>query len=55
MVERRCIASGEIKPAEELIRFVCGPDGALVPDLARKAAWPWLLGVMPARYDRAGL
>lgn len=36
MVERRCIASGEIKPAEELIRFVCGPDGALVPDLARK-------------------
>ena len=36
MVERRCIASGETKSAEELIRFVCGPDGALVPDLAQK-------------------
>ena len=36
MVERRCIASKEIKPAEELIRFVCGPDGMAVPDLALK-------------------
>lgn len=36
MVERRCIASGEVKSAEQLIRFVCGPDGALVPDLAQK-------------------
>ena len=36
MVERRCISSGDTKSAEELIRFVCGPDGALVPDLAQK-------------------
>ena len=36
MVERRCIASGETKSDDELIRFVCGPDGQAVPDLARK-------------------
>ena len=34
--QRRCIASGEVKPANELIRFVVGPDGELVPDLAAK-------------------
>lgn len=33
---RRCIASGEILPAAELIRFVVGPDGEIVPDLAGK-------------------
>lgn len=31
---RRCIASGEVRPREELIRFVGGPDGMVVPDLA---------------------
>jgi uncharacterized protein len=31
--ERRCIATGEVKPAASLIRFVVGPDGDLVPDL----------------------
>ena len=36
MVERRCIALGETKSAEELIRFVCAPDGTAVPDLAQK-------------------
>ena len=36
MVERRCIVTGETKSAEELIRFVCGPDGMAVPDLACK-------------------
>ena len=36
MRERRCIATGETKSAEELIRFVCGPDGMAVPDLAGK-------------------
>ena len=30
---RRCIASGESKPREALLRFVVGPNGALVPDL----------------------
>lgn len=32
--ERRCIATGEVRPKAELIRFVLGPDGAIVPDVA---------------------
>ena len=34
--ERRCIATGEVQPKAGLIRFVVGPDGAIVPDLAEK-------------------
>ena len=34
--ERRCIVTGEVKPAAELIRFVVGPDGVIVPDLLGK-------------------
>jgi len=30
---RRCIATGQVRPKEELIRFVVSPDGAVVPDL----------------------
>jgi predicted RNA-binding protein YlxR (DUF448 family) len=33
---RRCIITRAQKPPEELIRFVADPDGALVPDLARR-------------------
>ena len=33
---RRCIASGEMRPKEELIRFVAAPDGTVVPDLAER-------------------
>jgi len=33
---RRCIASGAVKPAEGMLRFVIGPDGTVVPDLAHK-------------------
>jgi predicted RNA-binding protein YlxR (DUF448 family) len=33
---RRCLVSGEIRPKEELIRFVLGPDGDVVPDLAER-------------------
>jgi uncharacterized protein len=32
--QRRCIASGEVRPKNELLRFVVDPDGALVPDPA---------------------
>lgn len=32
--ERRCIATGEVAPATGLIRFVVGPDGMVVPDVA---------------------
>jgi predicted RNA-binding protein YlxR (DUF448 family) len=31
--QRLCIATREVRPVGELIRFVAGPDGALVPDL----------------------
>ena len=32
--QRRCIASGAVRPKGELLRFVVGPDGTLVPDPA---------------------
>ncbi len=34
--QRRDVASGQVMPEEALVRFVLAPDGALVPDLARK-------------------
>ena len=34
--ERTCIVTRAALPAAELIRFVLGPDGAVVPDLKRK-------------------
>jgi len=34
--ERRDIVSGEVMAEEKLIRFVAGPEGVIVPDLARK-------------------
>jgi predicted RNA-binding protein YlxR (DUF448 family) len=33
---RTCIATGEQAAPERLIRFVVGPDGEVVPDLARR-------------------
>ncbi|MGD9862821.1 MAG: RNA-binding protein [Pseudodonghicola sp.] len=32
--ERKCIVTGEVQPKFGLIRFVAGPDGQLVPDVA---------------------
>jgi len=34
--ERRDIVSGEVREEARLIRFVVGPEGLVVPDLARK-------------------
>src|SRR6476469_2225779 len=34
--ERRAIETREVRDEAGLIRFVAGPDGAVVPDLARK-------------------
>ncbi|MBS0412541.1 MAG: RNA-binding protein [Proteobacteria bacterium] len=34
--ERRDIVTGEVMDEDRLIRFVAGPDGTVVPDLARK-------------------
>lgn len=33
---RLCLATGEVKPVGEMIRYVAAPDGAVVPDLAHK-------------------
>jgi predicted RNA-binding protein YlxR (DUF448 family) len=33
---RLCVATREVKPIDALIRFVVGPDQAVVPDLKRK-------------------
>jgi hypothetical protein len=33
---RRCLASGEERPVAGMIRFVVGPDDALVPDLEER-------------------
>jgi uncharacterized protein len=33
--ERFCVVEREVRPVGELIRFVVGPDGAVVPDLKR--------------------
>jgi predicted RNA-binding protein YlxR (DUF448 family) len=34
--ERLCLGTGAVKPVDEMIRFVVGPDGAPVPDLRRR-------------------
>lgn len=34
--ERKCIATGEVRPQSELIRFVVGPDMQIVPDISGK-------------------
>jgi len=34
--ERKCIATGEVRPKALLVRFVIGPEGAVVPDVAGK-------------------
>ncbi len=33
---RLCVVTREVKPTEQMIRFVVGPDRAVVPDLKRK-------------------
>lgn len=34
--QRRDIVSGQVMEEEELVRFVAGPDGTVMPDVARK-------------------
>ncbi len=36
VAERQCIATGASQPKAGLIRFVVGPEGQIVPDLAEK-------------------
>ncbi|MGQ3672079.1 RNA-binding protein [Xanthobacter sp. TB0136] len=35
-LSRLCLASREVTPVDDMLRFVVGPDGQIVPDLARK-------------------
>lgn len=34
--ERKCIVTGEVAPKAGLVRFVVGPEGTVVPDVAEK-------------------
>lgn len=34
--ERHCALSRTLKPVDEMVRFVAGPDGDIVPDIKRK-------------------
>ena len=47
---RHCAVTREIRPVGELIRFVVGPDGAVVPDIKRKLPGRglWLTGTRAA-------
>ena len=33
---RKCLVTGEVLPASELLRFVAAPDGTIIPDVAAK-------------------
>src|SRR5258708_27363202 len=35
-MQRFCAATGAVRPVDEMIRFVIGPDGVAVPDLKRR-------------------
>ncbi len=35
--ERRCVITGEVSPAEQLVRLALGPDGSIAPDVHGKA------------------
>lgn len=52
--ERRCVISGEVSPAERLVRLALGPDGGIAPDVMAKApgrgAW---IGVDRATLEAA--
>jgi uncharacterized protein len=47
---RFCVASGEPRPVQEMIRFVVGPSGAAVPDLKRRlpGRGVWITGTRQA-------
>lgn len=35
--ERRCVVTGEVSPAEQLVRLALGPDGTIAPDVHGRA------------------
>ena len=52
--ERRCVVTGEVAPAGQLVRLALGPDGTIAPDVLGKApgrgAW---IGVSRAELEAA--
>lgn len=52
--ERRCVVTGDVVPAERLVRLALGPDGTIAPDVLGKApgrgAW---IGVPRAELEAA--
>src|SRR5580693_10224271 len=54
-VERLCVATREVRPVSDLIRFVIGPDGEAVPDLKRKlpGRGVWVTATQDALSDAA--
>lgn len=52
--ERRCVITGEVSPAEKLVRLALGPDETIAPDVLAKApgrgAW---IGVSRAELETA--
>jgi uncharacterized protein len=48
--ERMCIVTREVKPVTEMIRFVIGPEGHVVPDLRRRlpGRGVWVTGTRAA-------
>ncbi len=48
--ERQCALTRALKPVDELIRFVVGPGGEVVPDVKRKLPGRglWITGTRPA-------
>jgi len=51
--ERRCAATGTVKPVKEMIRFVVSPEGAVVPDLKQRlpGRGVWVTGARAALRD----
>jgi uncharacterized protein len=48
--ERFCAATGKVRPVDDMIRFVVGPDGTVVPDLKRRLPGRgiWITATRPA-------
>src|SRR5436190_4193894 len=48
--QRLCAVTGEVRPIEELTRFVVAPDGSVVPDLKRRLPGRgiWITATRPA-------
>jgi predicted RNA-binding protein YlxR (DUF448 family) len=53
--ERKCIATGEVRPKAGLVRFVVGPESVVVPDVAAKLPGRGIyVSATRAALDRAG-